>query len=119
MGRCHPNEKPESLMKYLLKKSPAEIIFDPFMGSGTTGVAAVKMGRKFIGIEIEPAYFDIAIKRISDALKQPDLFIEKRARAIQESFDYQPRDDFAKGIDAAYEAIKDRVAAGGKGWEPK
>ena len=47
------------------------------MGSGTTGVAAVKLGRKFIGIEIEPKYFDIACRRISEALKQPDLFIEK------------------------------------------
>ena len=46
------------------------------MGSGTTGVAAVKLGRKFVGIEIEPKYFDIACRRISEALKQPDLFIE-------------------------------------------
>jgi DNA modification methylase len=47
------------------------------MGSGTTGVAAVKLGRKFIGIEIEPKYFDTACRRISEALKQPDLFIEQ------------------------------------------
>jgi DNA modification methylase len=47
------------------------------MGSGTTGVAAVKLGRKFIGIEIEPKYFDIACRRISEATKQTDLFIEK------------------------------------------
>ncbi len=52
-------------------------ILDPFMGSGTTGVAAVKLGRKFIGIEIEPKYFDIACRRISDASKQPDMFIER------------------------------------------
>jgi DNA modification methylase len=51
-------------------------ILDPFMGSGTTGVAAVKLGRKFIGIEIEPNYFEIACRRIKEALKQPDLFIE-------------------------------------------
>ena len=63
-----------------------EVVLDPFMGSGTTGVAAVKLGRKFIGIEIEPKYFDIACKRISEALKQPDMFIEKPKPAKQEAF---------------------------------
>lgn len=53
-----------------------ETVLDPFMGIGTTGIAAVKLGRKFVGIEIEPAYFDIACRRISDALARPDLFIE-------------------------------------------
>lgn len=52
-------------------------ILDPFMGSGTTGVAAVKLGRRFTGVEIEPKYFDIACRRIADATKQQDLFIEK------------------------------------------
>jgi DNA modification methylase len=47
---------------------------DPFMGSGTTGVAAVQMGRSFIGIEREPRYFDIACKRIEDAQRQGDFF---------------------------------------------
>ena len=51
-----------------------ETIFDPFMGSGTTGVAAVRLGRKFIGIEIEPKYFDIAKQRISEELKQLRMF---------------------------------------------
>ena len=50
-------------------------ILDPFMGSGTTGVAAVKLGRRFIGIEREPKYFDIACRRIRDAYAQPDLFV--------------------------------------------
>ncbi|MBJ7502378.1 MAG: hypothetical protein JHC57_21680, partial [Sphingopyxis sp.] len=49
---------------------------DPFMGSGTTGVAAVQMGRDFIGIEREPKYFDIACKRIEDAQRQGDLFLQ-------------------------------------------
>jgi len=53
-----------------------ETVLDPFMGSGTTGVACVKLGRKFIGIEIEPKYFDIACRRIEDAVSRPDLFIE-------------------------------------------
>lgn len=52
-----------------------ETVLDPFMGSGTTGVACAKLGRKFIGIEIEPKYFDIACRRIEDAYKQADLFI--------------------------------------------
>lgn len=56
---------------------PADVILDPFLGSGTTGVAAVKMGRKFIGIEREERYFDIACRRISDAMRDPDMFIEK------------------------------------------
>ena len=47
---------------------------DPFMGSGTTGVAAVQMGRKFIGIEREPKYFDIAVRRIEDAQRMADMF---------------------------------------------
>lgn len=59
-------------------------ILDPFMGSGTTGVACAKLGRRFIGIEIEPKYFDIACKRIEDAYKQPDLFIE-RPKPVQEA----------------------------------
>jgi DNA modification methylase len=50
-----------------------ETVLDPFMGSGTTGVACVRLGRKFIGIELEPRYFDIACKRISDELRRPRL----------------------------------------------
>jgi len=75
--RGHPTQKPLVVMEWCIGFLPdAQTILDPFMGSGTTGVAAVKLGRRFIGIEIEPKYFDIACRRISDALKQPDLFIE-------------------------------------------
>lgn len=56
---------------------PGETILDPFMGSGTTGVACAKLGRRFIGVEIEPRYFDIACKRIEDAYRQGDFFIEQ------------------------------------------
>jgi len=73
-GRVHPTEKPVGLMKMLLRKVPGTIL-DPFMGSGTTGVAAVQMGRDFIGIEREPKYFDIACRRIEEAQRQGDLFI--------------------------------------------
>lgn len=85
--REHPTQKPREVMKWCIEHLPADAqtILDPFMGSGTTGVAAVKLGRKFIGIEIEPKYFDIACRRISEALKQPDMFIERPAPARQES----------------------------------
>lgn len=77
VDRVHPTQKPVSVMKAVLAFFPeAETILDPFMGSGTTGVAAVQMGRKFIGIEREPKYFDIAAKRIEDAQRQGDMFIQ-------------------------------------------
>ena len=64
-------------------KNNPQTILDPFMGSGTTGVAAVQMGRKFIGIEREPKYFDIACKRIEDAQRQVDMFIAPAPKAEQ------------------------------------
>ena len=84
-GKSHPTQKPLPLMKWCLGFLPdAETILDPFMGSGTTGVACAKLGRKFIGIELDPGYFDIACKRIEEAYKQPDLFIEPPKKPIQE-----------------------------------
>lgn len=77
--REHPTQKPEGVMKWCIQQLPAstQTICDPFMGSGTTGVAAVKLGRSFIGIEREPSYFDIACRRIEAAYKQPDMFISR------------------------------------------
>lgn len=74
--RCgHPTQKPLKVMTWTLTFVPkAETILDPFMGSGTTGVAAIQLGRKFIGIEREPRYFDIACERISRAQAQGMLF---------------------------------------------
>lgn len=84
-GAEHPTQKPVSLMRWCLTHIPdARTILDPFMGSGTTGVACAKMGRKFIGIELEPTYFDIACKRIEDAYKQPDMFVEPPPKPHQE-----------------------------------
>jgi len=78
----HPTQKPCDLMRWCLDFLPdAQTILDPFMGSGTTGVAAVQMGRKLIGIELEPKYFDIACKRIEDAQRQADLFIAPEPQA--------------------------------------
>jgi DNA modification methylase len=87
-GKEHPTQKPVSVMRWCLEQlpEPNRIILDPFMGSGTTGVAAVKLGRHFIGVEIDEKYFDIACRRIGDALKQPDLFIEPYAKPCQESW---------------------------------
>lgn len=79
-GRWHPTQKPERVMRWCLGFVPkAETILDPFMGSGTTGVAAVQMGRNFIGIERNERYFDIACDRIEKAQRQGDFFIEGAA----------------------------------------
>jgi DNA modification methylase len=87
--RVHSTQKPREVMKWAIEMLPsdANTIIDPFMGSGTTGVAAVKLGRKFTGIELEPKYFDIACRRISEALKQPDFFVEPPKPAKQEAFE--------------------------------
>jgi DNA modification methylase len=81
----HPCPKPENIMHKIVVRftTPNSIVLDPFMGSGTTGVAAVKIGRQFIGIEIEEKYFDIACRRIEEAVRQPDMFIEKPKAAVQ------------------------------------
>ena len=72
-GRVHPTQKPAALMHWCVSKTSGTVI-DPFMGSGTTGVACANLGRKFIGIEIEPKYFDIACERITAAYAQGRLF---------------------------------------------
>lgn len=64
-GRCHPNEKPVSLLQYLIMRHPASIVVDPFMGSGTTLVAAKNLNRSAIGIEVEEKYAEIAAKRLN------------------------------------------------------
>lgn len=72
----HPNQKPIELMEWCLEFVPAEaeVILDPYMGVGTTGVACMNLGRKFIGVEIEEKYFSIACRRIEDAQRQARLF---------------------------------------------
>jgi DNA modification methylase len=83
----HPCPKPLRAWEWLTDKvsQAGETILDPFMGSGTTGITAVKLGRKFVGIEIEPKYFDIACKRIQAALDAPDMFVEPPKPAKQEA----------------------------------
>ena len=67
---CHPTQKPSALMRKLVVAAPEGAVLDPFMGSGTTGVACVQTGRNFIGIEIDPQYFAIAKRRIEEAQLQ-------------------------------------------------
>ena len=84
-GRVHPTQKPLQLMRWCIEQAGnPETILDPFMGSGTTGVAAIQLGRKFIGIEREPKYFDIACRRIEQAAAQGQIFEPERAKQVQE-----------------------------------
>lgn len=84
----HPTEKPLPLMQELigLFTNIDDTVLDPFMGSGTTGMACAKMGRKFIGIEIDDRYFELSCRRITAAYNQPDMFITAPEKIRQEAF---------------------------------
>lgn len=85
-GAEHPTQKPVKLMQWTLAQvDHPERVLDPFMGSGSTGVACMKAGLSFIGIEREPAYFDIACRRIAEAYRQPRLFAEPVTKPVQTS----------------------------------
>jgi len=90
-GKSHPTQKPVALMEYLIRTytNAGETVLDFTCGSGTTGVAAANTGRRFIGIEQDPDYFDICVNRITDAHRQADLFVAKPAHVTptQEGFD--------------------------------
>jgi site-specific DNA-methyltransferase (adenine-specific) len=72
-GRYHPAQFPIRLPNNIISRTPGNVVFDPFMGSGTVGIAAIKNSRGFIGIEIDPDYYAIAKRRIQEALMQPRL----------------------------------------------
>lgn len=75
--REHVTQKPEDLMRDIMQICPAGgVVLDPFMGSGTTGVAAMQTGRRFIGVELNPEYFAIACRRIEDAQRQVQMFAQ-------------------------------------------
>lgn len=80
----HPTQKPVALMRNVIEWTNG-IGLDPFMGSGTTLAACAKMGRKGIGIELDPEYYEIACKRVEEAYKQPDLFVAPPPKPTQES----------------------------------
>lgn len=85
-GKEHPTQKPVMLMAWCLDfVERAKVVCDPFMGSGTTGVACVGKDRAFIGIEREEAYFDTACRRIAEAYRQPKLFSEPPPKPVQGS----------------------------------
>lgn len=86
--RDHTTQKPIRLMEWCIQQAKVPdgaTILDPYMGSGTTGVACVNLGRKFTGIEIEEKYFSIACRRIEEAYKQPRLFAEPKPQPKQEA----------------------------------
>lgn len=90
VDEAHPTVKPLQLIQKYVRicSHPTQTILDPFMGSGTTGVACVKAGRRFVGIEREESYFDIACERIRKAYAQPDMFVSspKPEEPKQEAF---------------------------------
>jgi len=83
----HPTGKPVDMVSSWVTRftDRRQTILDPFMGSGTTGVAAIQLGRSFIGIEREPKYFDIACKRIEQAVAQGKLFVEEPKKQTQDA----------------------------------
>lgn len=83
---AHPCPKPLKSWTWLVERAslPGEMVFDPFMGSGTTSVACAALGRKFIGVEIEAKYFDEACRRVERAYSQGDLFIRKPKLAVEQ-----------------------------------
>jgi len=88
----HPTEKPVQLMAAIVEWTRGTVL-DPFMGSGSTGVACARLGRPFIGIELEPGYFEIAVRRIKEAHARPDMFAAPRAE--------QPKQETLFGGEAA------------------
>jgi len=83
----HKNEKPVGLISRIIRFLGSQTILDPFMGSGTTGVACVNLGCGFTGVEISQDHFDVARRRIDDAISRPRLFAERPLPAKQEAME--------------------------------
>ena len=84
----HPTQKATAVMEWCLVEAgtePGHLVLDPYMGSGTTGVACLNLGRRFVGIEIDPEHFETAVRRIEAAHKQPRLFDEPPPKPVQEA----------------------------------
>lgn len=84
-ARVHPTEKPAELLARIIRAVPGDSVFDPFMGSGATGVAAIRERRSFTGCEINPGHFDTACRRISEELARPRLFVDAPKALVQEA----------------------------------
>lgn len=86
--RYHLSQKPLALMRWAIRQAkvpPGGVISDPYMGSGSTGVAALQMGYRFVGVEIDRSNFDTACRRIEQAASQPDMFVQTAAPMVQDS----------------------------------
>lgn len=85
--RFHPNEKPLAMVRHFIElhSQAGQTVLDPFMGSGTTGVAALEVGRKFIGIELDPKHFETAVTRITEAHNRPPLFVSPPPKPHQQT----------------------------------
>jgi len=83
--RVHPTEKPHSLIERVVRSVPGDDVFDPFMGSGSTGVAALRAARRFIGCEINPTHFDTACRRIDAVARQSEMFVREIASKPQQT----------------------------------
>lgn len=83
----HPTQKPVRLIAQWVEafSDPGETVLDPFMGSGTTGVAALRLGRRFVGVECEERWFDVACRRIEEEMRSPQMFAARPAKAVQEA----------------------------------
>lgn len=105
----HPTQKPLSLVSEIvaLFSDKDDKILDPFLGSGTSGVAAVKLGRRFSGVEIDPKHFETACARIEAATRQPDLFIEPPPEPIQADLDFDPAEDSRRGYEVGLAACRE------------
>ena len=107
--KLHPTEKPVELCEYMIKTytNEGDIVLDNCMGSGTCGVAAKKLGRKFIGIELDPQYFEIAKNRIQDIVVQNiKTTIYSRIFLIESAIHWQNYLPFAKTcVLAGYEPV--------------
>ena len=77
----HPTQKPVALMERIIKliSDERDVILDSFMGGGSTGIACIKTNRKFIGIELDDEYFDIAVRRVSKAYQEEEFLNEEAA----------------------------------------
>lgn len=82
---AHPFQKSTDLMAWCIERTKAQTIVDPYMGSASTGVAALNLGRKFVGAEVDPTYFATACRRIEQVYRQPRLFAELAPRPVQQA----------------------------------
>lgn len=83
----HPVAYPDAIPSRCIRAAThlGDLVLDPYMGSGTTGAAAVRLGRRFVGVEREPKYFEMAIRKVSEAIARPDMFIDPPKPAKQEA----------------------------------